>query len=431
MMKAPPKSVQRRQTKIQFANAQDYLNYELGNAQRRLPPLYIRLLGFTVCAIVGSTIAWATFSKVDEVATAPAEVIPSTRIQPVKALSGGLLRDIQVKEGDRVKQGTPLVQLDPTLTDAEYQSAQQLYQKMQDNLARMQAELSGKAGTNTLDQFQDQLLVSRLKESQAAINQQQGAIKAAQAELTRLQATLRFASTKERSLSMLAVEGAIPRLDYLDTQSQVASLQAEMSAKEQELYQAQQEMEQLQSGRKNEILTQINQLTQEKISLEGQLKQAKEQRDRETIKAPVNGTIYNVKVVESGATIQGGEELLSIVPDGAELVLEAKVLNRDIAFVKTGMRVKIKLETLPYQEFGMIEGTVLEVSPNAVNEPELGLVYPIRVQLKQHMAKVRGQEVALTPGMTATAEIVTRQKTVMSFLLDPITASWDRAFSVR
>ncbi|HEY9626994.1 MAG TPA: HlyD family type I secretion periplasmic adaptor subunit [Coleofasciculaceae cyanobacterium] len=431
-MRTPtPSPIQRQQTKIQFVKDQDHLNYELGNAQRRLPPLYIRLLGFTVCALVGSTIAWATFSKVDEVATAPAEVIPSTRIQPVKALSGGLLRDIQVKEGDRVKQGTPLVQLDPTLTDAEYQSAQQLYQKIQDNLARMQAELSGKATVNKLDQFQDQLLVSRLKESQAAINRQQGAIKAAQAELARLQATLRFAITKERSLRMLAVEGAVPRLDYLDAQSQVASLQAEMSAKEQELYQAQQELDQLQSGRKNEILTQINQLTQEKISLEGQLKQAKEQRDRETVKASVNGTVYNVKVVESGATIQGGEELLSIVPDGAELVLEAKVLNRDIAFVKTGMRVKIKLETLPYQEFGMIEGTVLEVSPNAVNEPELGLVYPIRVQLKQHMAKVRGQEVALTPGMTATAEIVTRQKTVMSFLLDPITASWDRAFSVR
>jgi HlyD family secretion protein len=430
-MKAPPTSVQRQQTKIQFASAQDYLNYELGNAQRRLPPLYVRLLGATICALVGSTIAWATFSKVDETATATAEVIPSTRIQPVKALSGGLLRDIQVKEGDQVKRGTPLVQLDPTLTDAEYQSAQQLYQKMQDNLARMQVELSGKAGANRLDQFQDQLLVSQLKESQAAINRQQGAIKAAQAELARLQATLRFASTKERSLGMLAVEGAIPRLDYLDTQSQVASMRAEMGAKEQELYQAQQELDRLQSGRKNEILTQINQITQEKISLEGQLKQAKEQRNRETIKAPINGIVYNVKVVESGATIQGGEELLSIVPDGAELVLEAKVLNRDIAFVKSGMRVKIKLETLPYQEFGILEGTVLEVSPNAVNQPEVGLVYPTRVQLKQRMVKVRGQEVALAPGMTASAEIVTRQKTVMSFLLDPITASWDRAFSVR
>lgn len=423
--------VQRRQTKYRFVSPNGFLSHELGKAVEKPSPLYTRLLAGGISLLFFGSLTWAAVSKVDETATATAEVIPSTRIQPVKALSGGLLRDIQVKEGDRVKQGTPLVQLDPTLTDAEYQSTQQLYQKMQDNLARLQAELSGQVSANELDQFQDQLLVSRLKESQAAINRQQSAIKAAQAELNRLQATLSFASTKERSLSMLAVEGAIPRLDYLDTQSQVASLQAEMRAKEQEIYQAQQELERLQSGRKNEILTQINQLTQEKISLEGQLKQAKEQRNRETIKSPVNGTVYNIKVVEAGATIQGGEELLSIVPDGAELVLEAKVLNRDIAFVKSGMRVKIKLETLPYQEFGILEGTVLEVSPNAVNEPEVGLVYPIRVQFKQRMVRVRGQEVPLTPGMTASAEIVTRQKTILSFLLEPITASWDKAFSVR
>lgn len=425
-------SVQRKQTKYRFISPNGFLSHELGKAVEKPSPLYTRLLAGGISLLFFSSLTWAAVGKVDETATASAEVIPSTRIQPVKALSGGLLRDIQVKEGDRVKQGTPLVQLDPTLTDAEYQSAQQLYQKMQDNLKRLKAELTGQAGTHRLqDQFQDQLLVSRLKESQAAINRQQGAIKAAQAELNRLRATLNFASTKERSLSMLAVEGAIPRLDYLDTQSQVASLQAEMSAKEQEIYQAQQELERLQSERKNEILTQINQLTQEKISLEGQLKQAKEQRDRETIKAPVDGTVYNIKVVEAGATIQGGEELLSIVPDGAELVLEAKVLNRDIAFVKPEMRVKIKLETLPYQEFGILEGTVLEVSPNAINEPEVGLVYPIRVQLNQRSVKVRGQEVSLTPGMTASAEIVTRQKTILSFLLEPIMASWDKAFSVR
>ena len=74
-MKTPSLSVQRQQTKVQFANAQDYLNYELGNAQRRLPPVYVRLLGFSICALVGGAIAWATFSKVDEVATAPGQVI--------------------------------------------------------------------------------------------------------------------------------------------------------------------------------------------------------------------------------------------------------------------------------------------------------------------------------------------------------------------
>ena len=110
-------------------------------------------------------------------------------------------------------------------------------------------------------------------------------------------------------------------------------------------------------------------------------------------------------------------------------ILETKVQNQDIGFVRSGMRVK--LATFPYQEFGMVEGTVSKVSPNAVNEQNGGLVFPVQVQLKQRSVRTSDREVLLSPGTAASAEIVTRQKTVMSFLLDPITASWDRAFSVR
>ncbi|NJL18669.1 MAG: HlyD family efflux transporter periplasmic adaptor subunit [Nitrospira sp.] len=134
---------------------------------------------------------------------------------------------------------------------------------------------------------------------------------------------------------------------------------------------------------------------------------------------------------ENGAAVHGGDELLSIVPAGEELLVEAKVPNQDIGFIRTGMRVKVKLATFPYQEYGMVEGTVSKISPNAVNEKDAGLVFPVQVRLKQHSVSVKGQEVPLTPGMVATAEIVTRQKTVLSFLLDPISGSWDRAFSVR
>ena len=129
--------------------------------------------------------------------------------------------------------------------------------------------------------------------------------------------------------------------------------------------------------------------------------------------------------------MQPGDEVLSIVPDGEELILEANVQNQDVGFVRSGMRVKVKLATFPYQEFGMVEGTVSKVSPNAVNEQNGESVFPVQIRLKQRSVRTRDREVLLSPGMAASAEIVTRQKTVMSFLLDPITASWDRAFSVR
>ena len=442
-MKAPPTSVQQQQTKVQFANAQDYLNYELGNAQRQLPPLYTRLLGAGICAIVVGTIAWATFSKVDEVATAPGQVIPASQVQPMRSLTSGLLREIKVTEGKPVKQGDILVQLDPTISQSEVDRLEKLSHQSRDTLARLQAERTG--NTQAGSPLQNQLLAARLKEfrdrkaaADADANRQMSIIKTTQVKLSQLQSEFDYNNTKAKAIGSLLINGAVPRFDYLDLKSKADSLQKEITAQIQEIEQAKQSYQaaiknaaRLESERQSEILTQIDKQQQELTDLEGKLTQAQEQHKYGTIRAGVTGTVYNIKVSKTGPTVQPGDEVLSIVPDGEELILEANVQNQDVGFVRSGMRVKVKLATFPYQEFGMVEGTVSRISPNAVNQPNVGLVFPVQVQLKQRSVRTRDREVSLSPGMAATAEIVTRQKTVMSFLLDPIAASWDRAFSVR
>ncbi|MDX2228027.1 MAG: HlyD family type I secretion periplasmic adaptor subunit [Leptolyngbyaceae cyanobacterium bins.349] len=444
MMKpATTTSIQREQTKYQFANPQQYLSYELGNAVRNLPPIYLRLLGAGICTLIAATIAWAALSKVDEVATASGQVAPAVSIQPMRSLTSGLLRDIKVTEGQQVRKGQVLVQLDPTISQVEIDRLQKLARQNRDALARLQAERTGNMDAGTL--LQNQLLASRLREfrdrqaaAEAEANRQMSLIRTAQVQKTRLESDLTHASTKTQAYQSLLQEGAVPRFDYLDAQNKVAALQKEIAAQEQAIEQARQAYQaarrssnRLASERQSEILMQIDKQQQELTDLEGKLSQAKEQHKQSTIRAAVTGTVYHIKVTKTGATVQGGDELLSIVPDGEELVLEAKVQNQDIGFVQTGMRAKVKLATFPYQEFGMVEGVVRKISPNAIHEKDVGLVFPIEVQLKQRVVRVNGKDVKLTPGMAATAEIVTRQKTVLSFLLDPITASWDRAFSVR
>jgi HlyD family secretion protein len=442
-MKTPSLSVQRQQTKIQFAKAQDYLNYELGNAQRRLPPVYIRLLGFSICALVGGTIAWATFSKVDEVATAPGQVIPASQVQPMRSLASGLLREINVTEGKHVQTGDVLVQLDPTISQSEVDRLEKLSHQSRDTLARLQAERTGNTQAGSL--LQNQLLAARLREfrdrqaaADADASRQLSLIKTAQVQKTRLESEMAHTSTKTQAYRSLHQAGAVPRFDYLDSQNKVDSLQKEIAAQAQAIEQARQAHQaaiknanRLESERQSEILTQIDKQQQELTDLDSKLTQAQAQHKHSTVRAGVTGTVYNIKVSKTGSTVQPGDEVLSIVPDGETLILEAKVQNQDVGFVRSGMRVKVKLATFPYQEFGMVEGTVSRVSPNAVNEQNGGLVFPVQVRLKQRSVKTSDREVLLSPGMAATAEIVTRQKTVMSFLLDPITASWDRAFSVR
>lgn len=123
--------------------------------------------------------------------------------------------------------------------------------------------------------------------------------------------------------------------------------------------------------------------------------------------------------------------MLSILPAGEDILLEVKVLNRDIGFIRPGMTAKVKMATFPFQEFGTIDGKVVQISPNAVVDKDLGLVFPTRIQLSQHSIKVRGEEVAFTPGMSANGEIVTRQKSVLTFIIEPVTRRFSEAFSVR
>jgi HlyD family secretion protein len=452
----PTSAAQTRQTRQQFVNPEDYLSYELGKAVRQLPPLYTRLLAGSITILVAGAIAWAHFSKVDEVAVAQGELIPSTQVRPVRSLEGGVIREIKVQEGDEVKQGDILVEQDPTLSQAEVDRLRSNAELVRQDIARLEAERVGETATGNA--VQDQLLAARLRDFDtrrgAAIadaNRQSAAVSEAQSELARLQEnlvnareTLENARVREASLRDL-VDGAVPRFDYLEAkdrlteaQDRVASLEQEIAGQQQAIQQAQQAYqsaqqtaESLTSQRRSEILTQLTQRQEELSNIEGQLHEADIRKDGQTIRAPISGRIYNVETTLAERTIEPGEEILSILPDGEDLMLEVKVLNRDIGFIEAGMRAKIKVATFPFQEFGTIEGEVMRVSPNATLDEDLGLVFATQVKLSRTSVAVQGKPVELVPGMAATAEIVTRQKSILTFLIEPVTRRFDEAFSTR
>lgn len=447
---------QARQTRQQFVTPDDYLSYELGKAVRELPPLYTRVLAGVLSTVVFGSIAWAYFSKVDEVAIAEGELIPAVQIRPVRALDGGTLKEIRVQEGEMVEQGDVLIVQDPALPQAEANRLDEAATLIQQDLARLEAELNGETATGTA--LQDQLLSARLQEfstrqqaADAEVNRLAAALDEARARLEQLQASLPntralLANAEDRESSLRdLVDGAIPRFDYLEARDRlteardrVESLEKQIDVQQQSIRQAEQayqaagqERDRLASERRSEILTQISQRREELSNVEGQLNQANIRADGQIITAPITGRVYNLQATLAENTVEPGEELLSLLPEGEDLMLEVKVLNRDIGFIQAGMRVKVKIATFPFQEFGTIDGTVAQISPNAIVDEQLGPVYNTRVQLSQSTMMVRGQEVSLVPGMAATGEIVTRQKSVLTFLLEPVTRRFSEAFSVR
>ncbi len=450
---------QARQTRLQFATADDHLSYELGKAVQALPPLYLRLLAGSLTAVVVSTIAWAALSKIDEVAIAPGELAVNQQVRPVQALSAGTIRRVLVQEGDRVQQGDLLIEQDATVSQAGIERLAETATLIRGDIARLEAERNG---TDVVDNaLQSQLLAARQQEfstrqtaALTEVERQGAAIAEAQARLTRLQENLASArlaldtaEQREQGLRSLAdpATGAIPRFDYLEArdrlnqaQDQVASLEQDIAAQQQAIRQvesayaiAQEAANRLSSERQAEILTQLNQRREELTNIDGQLAQATTQQNQDSLRAPIDGVVYNLQVSAAEGTLQPGKELLTILPDDGGLILEAKVRNRDIGFVAPGMRAKVKLAAFPFQEFGTLEGEVMQISPSAIADRDLGPVYIARVRLAQSNVVVYGQEVALLPGMIGTAELVTRQRSILTFLLEPVSRRFNEAFQTR
>lgn len=447
-----------RQTRAQFVNPEDYLSYELGKAVRQLPPLYTRLLAVSISAMVFGVIAWAQFSKIDEVAVASGELVPSAQVRPVRSLEGGVITEVLVEEGDLVTAGDPLVVQDQTLMQSDVDRLQDSARLIQSDIDRLQAE-AGDAEMAGGTAQQDQLQAARLQaftERQAAIDADiarlVSAVGESEARLTQLQRSLpsakdllQNARDREQSLAELSATGAVARFDYIEAKdrltearSRVASLEQDIAAQQQAVQQAQQSVQQAQqerdrlaSERRSDILTELNRRTEELTTLEGQLNQAELRTAAQIVTAPTTGRVYNIQATLAERTIEPGEELLSILPEQQELLLEARVLNRDIGFVKAGMSAKVKIDTFPFQEFGTISGTVVHVSPNATVDQQLGPVFSVRIRLDDDGIAVGDNVLELMPGMSATGEVVMRRKSVLTFMLEPVTRRFGSAFSVR
>ncbi|ARV61745.1 hemolysin D [Nostocales cyanobacterium HT-58-2] len=384
--------------------------------------------------------------------------------------------DLQQVDVARLAKSARLIQEDLRRLDAERTGSKAAGTQLQDELlnSRLQdyqarqtaAEAEANRQKALLDQAKVRLtrLQENLVNARTSLTNAKTNLVNAQNIGSKVESGLAIAQKREESLKTLVTPGAIPRLDYLeaqerlnrvnteitrakdevtnsqnkvtDAQDKVTSIEKDIAAQSQEIRQAEEayeaartQVQRLESERQSEIITQINKRKEELTTVQGQLEQARKQQDMETIKAPVAGTIYRIKATKG--PVQAGEELLSILPEGEELLLEVKVLNRDIGFIHEGMKTKVKMATFPFQEFGTIDGEVVQVSPNAIVDKEMGLVFPTRIKLKKHSIMVRGQEVAFTPGMAANGEIVTRKKSVLTFLIEPITRRFSEAFSVR
>lgn len=368
-----------------------------------------------VFATLAGLTVWAAFAKVDESARALGTVIDSNRIQVIQSVDGGVLEKLHVREGDPVKQGQILATFDETRTRAALVQSEAKRAGLQASLARLMGEFASQPPRFAPD----------LRAFPGILSTQQtlfeGRQKALHAELGSLTEIARLARKELGIVQKLVKTGDAAEIDLVrleraatDAEAQIANrrnkyiqdVSAEMAKAREELDQVEQERTQRQQQIKNMVL-----------------------------RSPMNGTVKNVRVTTLGGVLKPGDELMQIVPGNDQLIVEAKVLTRDIGRLREGLPATIRFDAFDYAVYGTVDGEVTYISPDSLRDETQRPENPAATYYRVHIKTAKpalvtsiGKRITVIPGMTATVDIKVGERSVLAYLLKPFSRTMTDAF---
>jgi len=431
------------------------------------PPSPIgRAIGVTVIAVFCLALLWASFGTVDIVATASGKIVPSGRTKVIQPFETGVVRVIHVRDGQKVKAGEGLIELDSTMTDADRDHLKSDLLSSQMEVARLRAAVSGRSdpteafvppeGANaSMIEMNRQLLISQVAEHQGKlaaldrqVKQKQAERESIKAAIAKLDATLPVLSQKVEIRKYLYDKDLGSKIVWLTDYQELIGLQQEVLVQESRFQEAEAAVAALVETRAQTAAeyrrTRFEELTkaQEKAAgLAQDVIKAEKRAKLKALVAPVDGVVQQLSVHTIGGVVTPAQPLLVVVPLDSHLEIEAMVSNRDIGFVHEGQRAEIKIDTFSFTRYGLLHGEVINVSQDAItrdkpqdkpgdkvqgaevssSEPKgQELSYAARVSLDRTQMQVEEKLVNLSPGMAVAVEIKTGSRRIMSYLLSPV-----------
>ncbi len=368
----------------------------------RASGLTLALMGAALVA----ALVWAGTSRVEEITKGEARIIPSSREQVIQSLEGGIMQELRVREGDVVEAGQPLLRIDPTKADASFNEGRSKEITLRATIARLEAESRGTALAFPPEVATDRDIVRNETETFRARRQ---ALEQSTATLKRSKALL----AREIAMTQPMVErGLVAEVELLRMQRQFNELDLQVNERNNK-YRA-------------EAAAELSRNEGELAQVTGLMAARKDQVDRTVIRAPLRGTVKNVRVNTIGGVIQPGQDIMEIVPLEEQLLVEAKIAPREVAFLRPGLPAKVKLTAYDYTVYGALDGVVELISPDTLREErksEEASYYRVLVRTTKSALSVGGRDLPIIPGMTATVEVRTGEKSVLDYLLKPVLRS--------
>lgn len=425
----------------------DFLPAALEVIERPVSPT-ARVVTWVLLVGLVITCLWTTFGRVDVVASAPGQLLPTGNIKIVQSPSGGVVRAIYIHNGDVVKKGQALVELDPTLSGADLAQAQKALAAAELEAARNRAiadALSGKGlhftappGTPAnIVETQKRLIAAQIAQIDATTASLSAAratalsdAQAARAQVAKLSDTVPILDRQIENMNALDAKGYAPGLRLLELQRQRRQEAGERDVAQtqigrglSEARKLEQQIRETREQARREALADLAKAEAEAILRREEVTKASQKNRLERLRAPADGTIQQLEIHTIGGVVEAAKPLMVLVPANDGIKVEARVLNKDVGFVHVGQEAAVKLEAFPFTRYGTVPGRVRSISRDAVQDKDLGLVYIATIILERTYVDADGHRVALSPGLAATVDIRTGTRRIISYLLSPLQSS--------
>ncbi|MCW6034474.1 HlyD family type I secretion periplasmic adaptor subunit [Pantoea sp. JK] len=367
-----------------------------------------RMVLWVVLAVLIGGLAWAHFARVEEITKGEAKIISKSREQIIQSLEGGILAEMSVREGEEVERGQVLLKIDPTRAQASYRETLNKVVGLKATIARLRAEAYGQPLS-----FDDE----QVRKDQSVIDQETKAYQARKRALddsvNALQRSYELSMREIRLAEPLAARGLLSEVELLRMRRQANEIQAQI-VERRNRYQA-------------DANSELNKLELELSQTSENLIGRADIMERTTITAPVRGTVKNIRFNTIGGVIQPGEHILEIVPLEDQLLVEAKIRPSDVAFLHPGLPATVKVTAYDYAIYGGLKGHVEFISPDTLKDDAKAAAgrpddtyYRVMVLTETSTLNAGGKALPIIPGMVASVEIRTGEKTVLGYLLKPV-----------
>ncbi|GHG93867.1 HlyD family efflux transporter periplasmic adaptor subunit [Pseudodonghicola xiamenensis] len=385
-----------------MSSSSERLLADLDGNYRRQALRAARQTVWMMCAVLVIAILWASIAQISEITRGFGTVIPMRRMQVIQSLEGGILSELLVNEGDIVKEGDILVRIDRTRFLSAFRETEAEIATLKAEIARLEAEVLEQDDVEFSETVDDAAQRDEARLFIARRNKLEESIAALEVEREILDKQI-------EATSPLVETGSVSRVELYRLQQQAAALAGKVTGL-----------------RNSYVQDAYDDLVDKKarlVSLQQVLVQRRDQLERTNIRARVSGRVNNVNITTIGGVVQPGEPIMEVTPIDDKLLIEAKVLPRDVAFVTPGMSASVKITAYDYAVYGDLRGTVTQISEDTVEEQSMtgnAAYYRVMVTTDKNYLEAGGEQYPIRPGMVADVDIETGKRSVLGYLLRPL-----------